>query len=67
MGLNRFIHSSPEGYKILEHSGGTGGSCSSLECFPQLNAGFVILTNSLANRNNLEKELAAIIIGQAKK
>jgi len=67
MGLNWFIHSSPEGYKIFEHSGGTGGSRSSLECFPQLNSGFVILTNSLANRNNLEKELAAIIVAQAKK
>ncbi|WP_429065443.1 serine hydrolase domain-containing protein [Chitinophaga sp. W2I13] len=64
MGLNWFIHSSPQGYKILEHSGGTGGSRSSLECFPRLNAGFVILTNSLANRNNLEKELAAIVASQ---
>jgi CubicO group peptidase (beta-lactamase class C family) len=67
MGLNWFIHSSPEGYKILEHSGGTGGSRSSLECFPHLNSGFVILTNSLANRNNLEKELATIIVAQANK
>lgn len=67
MGLNWFIHSSQDGYKILEHSGGTGGSRSSLECFPQLNSGFVILTNNLANRNNLEKELAAIIVAQAKK
>lgn len=61
MGLNWFIHSTPGGSKVLEHSGGTGGSRSSLECFPQLDAGFVILTNSLANRNNLEKELAAIL------
>jgi CubicO group peptidase (beta-lactamase class C family) len=66
MGLNWFIHSTPEGYKVLEHSGGTGGSRSSLECFPQLNSGFVILTNSLANRNNLENELAAIVVAQAK-
>jgi len=66
IGLNWFIHSSPEGYKILEHVGGTGGSRCSIECFPQLNSGFVILTNSLANRNNLEKELATIIIAQAK-
>ena len=65
MGLNWFIHSTPEGYKVLEHSGGTGGSRSSLECFPQLNSGFVILTNSLANRNNLEKELAAIVVEAA--
>lgn len=66
MGLNWFIHTTPDGYKVLEHGGGTGGSRSSLECFPQLNSGFVILTNSLANRNNLEKELAAIIVAQAK-
>ncbi|WP_217604470.1 serine hydrolase [Chitinophaga sp. GbtcB8] len=66
MGLNWFIHSTPEGYKVLEHSGGTGGSRSSLECFPQLNAGFVILTNSLANRNNLEDELAEIVVAQSK-
>ncbi|MGO4292100.1 serine hydrolase domain-containing protein [Chitinophaga sp. RAB17] len=66
MGLNWFIHSTPDGYKVLEHSGGTGGSRSSLECFPQLNSGFVILTNSLANRNNLERELAVIVVGVAK-
>jgi len=66
MGLNWFIHSTPEGYKVLEHSGGTGGSRSSLECFPQLNAGFVILTNSLANRNNLEEELADIVVAGSK-
>lgn len=64
MGLNWFIHSTPEGYKVLEHSGGTGGSRSSMECLPQLNSGFVILTNSLANRNNLEKELAVIVVAQ---
>ena len=58
MALNWFIHSSPEGYCILER--GTGGSRSSLDCFPQLNAGLMILTNSLANRNDLEKELVAI-------
>jgi CubicO group peptidase (beta-lactamase class C family) len=67
MGLNWFIHSTPEGYQVLEHGGGTGGSRSSLECFPQLNSGFVILTNSLANRNNLEKELAGILTTQVKK
>ncbi|MBO9673244.1 MAG: beta-lactamase family protein [Sphingobacteriaceae bacterium] len=61
MALNWFIHSSPKGYRILEHGGGTGGSRSSLDCIPQLNAGLVILTNSLANRNNLEKELLAIL------
>ncbi|MVT11991.1 serine hydrolase domain-containing protein [Chitinophaga tropicalis] len=66
MGLNWFIHSSPDGHRILGHGGGTGGSRSSLECFPQLNSGFVILANSIANRNNLEKELAAIIVAQAK-
>lgn len=62
MGLNWFIHSTPGGIKVLDHSGGTGGSRSSLDCFPQLDAGFVILTNSLANRNNLEKELAALVV-----
>jgi CubicO group peptidase (beta-lactamase class C family) len=66
MGLNWFIHSSPDGYRILEHGGGTGGSRSSLDCFPQLNAGLVILTNSLANRNDLEKELVAMLAAQSK-
>ncbi|MBB5439313.1 CubicO group peptidase (beta-lactamase class C family) [Pedobacter sp. AK017] len=66
MALNWFIHSSPKGYRILEHSGGTGGSRSSLDCFPQLNSGLVILTNSLANRNDLEKELIAILAEQVK-
>jgi len=61
MALNWFIHSSPKGYRILEHGGGTGGSRSSLDCFPRLNAGLVILTNSLANRNDLEKELVVIL------
>lgn len=62
MGLNWFMHTTPEGYKIYEHGGGTGGSRSSLDCFPDLNSGFIILTNSLANRNDLEKELRTIII-----
>ncbi|MFA6084300.1 MAG: serine hydrolase domain-containing protein [Mucilaginibacter sp.] len=66
MGMNWFIHSSPGGYHILEHGGGTGGSRSSLDCFPQLNAGLVILTNSLANRNDLEKELVAMLAAQSK-
>ncbi|MBB5395219.1 serine hydrolase [Mucilaginibacter sp. AK015] len=61
MALNWFIHSSPKGYRILEHGGGTGGSRSSLDCFPQLNSGLVILTNSLANRNDLEKALIAVL------
>lgn len=65
MGLNWFIHTTPEGYQVLEHGGGTGGSRSSLECFPVLHAGFVILTNSLANRNRLEKELAAVVVEEA--
>ncbi|SKB96017.1 CubicO group peptidase, beta-lactamase class C family [Sphingobacterium nematocida] len=62
MGLNWFIHSTSNGYHVLEHGGGTGGSCSSMDCFPQLNAGLVILTNSLANRNDLEKELVAMCL-----
>lgn len=62
MALNWFIHNSSDGYKILEHGGGTGGSRSSLECLPQLNSGFVILTNSLANRNDLEQELIALVL-----
>ncbi|GGG92308.1 hypothetical protein GCM10007422_01670 [Pedobacter zeae] len=66
MALNWFIHRSPNGYRILEHSGGTGGSRSSLDCFPQLNSGLVILTNSLANRNDLEKELVAMLSEQQK-
>jgi len=61
MALNWFIHSSPNGNRVLEHGGGTGGSRSSLDCFPELNAGLVILTNSLANRNDLEKELIATL------
>lgn len=66
MALNWFIHSTPNGHRVLEHGGGTGGSRSSLDCFPQLNAGLVILTNSLANRNDLEKELVAILAEPAK-
>ncbi|QHS56466.1 beta-lactamase family protein [Mucilaginibacter sp. 14171R-50] len=61
MALNWFIHSTPKGYRVLEHGGGTGGSRSSLDCFPQLNAGLVILANSLANRNDLEKALIAVL------
>ncbi|MFD0764388.1 serine hydrolase domain-containing protein [Mucilaginibacter lutimaris] len=66
MGLNWFIHSGANGYRILEHGGGTGGSRSSLDCFPQLSAGLVILTNSLANRNDLEKDLVGILAEQPK-
>ena len=66
MALNWFIHTSPNGYRALEHGGGTGGSRSSLQCFPELGSGFVLLTNSLANRNQLEKDLASIVTGQAK-
>lgn len=62
MGLNWFIHTTPNGYQVFEHSGGTGGSRSSLQCLPQLKSGFVILTNSLADRNGLEKELLALIV-----
>jgi CubicO group peptidase (beta-lactamase class C family) len=51
----------------LEHSGGTGGSRSSLDCIPELNSGLVILTNSLANRNDLEKELVALLFEKPKK
>lgn len=66
MGLNWFIHTN-NGYEVFEHSGGTGGSRSSLECIPMLQIGFVVLTNSLANRNDLEKDLASLLIGQVKK
>lgn len=61
LGLNWFIHTTAEGLKYYEHAGGTGGSRSSLVCFPKLRSGFVILTNSLANRRDLEKELTALI------
>lgn len=67
IGLNWFIHTSHSGVRIIEHNGGTGGSTSALECFPDLKAGFVILSNSLANANKLEKELATIVIAQASK
>lgn len=67
MGMNWFIHTTPGGYQVLEHSGGTGGSRSSLECFPRLHAGFVILSNSLANRNKLEKALADIVVAEGTK
>lgn len=66
MGLNWFIHTSGNGYRVYEHGGGTGGSRSSFQCFPQLKSGFVLLTNSLANRSQLEKELASITTGQTK-
>jgi CubicO group peptidase (beta-lactamase class C family) len=66
MGMNWFIHTSANGYRVLEHSGGTGGSRSSFQCFPELNSGFVLLTNSLANRNQLEKELASIVTGHTR-
>lgn len=65
MGLNWFLHETG-GQRIIEHSGGTGGSRSSLQCFPELNSGFAILTNSLANRNDLEKELAQLVMQEAK-
>jgi len=50
-------------YMLYESEAGTmpGGSRSSLDCFPELNSGLVILTNSLANRNDLEKELIATL------
>jgi D-alanyl-D-alanine-carboxypeptidase/D-alanyl-D-alanine-endopeptidase len=66
MALNWFIHTSGNGYRVLEHGGGTGGSRSSFQCFPQLGSGFVLLTNSLANRNQLEKDLASIVTTQTK-
>ncbi|MEN2412427.1 serine hydrolase domain-containing protein [Flavobacterium mesophilum] len=62
MGLNWFMHTTSEGIKIYEHGGGTGGSRSSLDCFPDLDSGFIILTNSLANRNDLEKDLRTMIM-----
>ena len=62
LGFNWFIHTTPEGYQVFEHGGGTGGSRSSLECLPGLRSGFVILTNSLANRKELEKQLESIVI-----
>ncbi|KMQ68654.1 hypothetical protein ACM39_08965 [Chryseobacterium sp. FH2] len=62
MGFNWFIHKTPEGVTYYEHTGGTGGARSSLQCFPQSNSGFIILTNSLANRKILEKELNKFIM-----
>lgn len=62
MGLNWFIHTTPDGFLVFEHGGGTGGSRSSFQCLPQLNSGFVLLSNSLADRNELEKELLAILL-----
>lgn len=67
MGMNWFIHTTPEGYQVLEHGGGTGGSRSSLQCFPGLRSGFVILSNSLANRNKLEKELADMVVAEGER
>lgn len=67
MGLNWFIHTHPKGFKYYEHAGGTGGSRTSLVCFPELNSGFVILSNSLANRRDLEKELTDMIVELAAK
>ncbi|MCV9928662.1 serine hydrolase [Flavobacterium sp. LS1R49] len=61
MGFNWFIHETKKGTLLLEHSGGSGGSRSSLQFLPELNSGFVILTNSLANRNILEKEIAELL------
>jgi D-alanyl-D-alanine-carboxypeptidase/D-alanyl-D-alanine-endopeptidase len=58
------IYTTADGHEALEHGGGTGGSKSSFHCFPALNSGFVILTNSLANRRELEKELALIVTRQ---
>jgi len=66
MGLNWFLHEI-DGQRNIEHSGGTGGSRSSLQCFPALNSGFAILTNSLANRNDLEKDLAKLVWKEASK
>lgn len=64
LGLNWFIHSGAGGRRILEHGGGTGGSRSSLVLIPELHSGFVILTNSLANRKDLEKELTQLLMDQ---
>ncbi|PWS32268.1 serine hydrolase domain-containing protein [Pedobacter paludis] len=64
MGLNWFLHEI-DGQRNVEHSGGTGGSRSSLQCYPSLNSGFAILTNSLANRNDLEKEMAKLVRQEA--
>jgi CubicO group peptidase (beta-lactamase class C family) len=66
MGYNWFLHTTPDGYRVFEHNGGTGGSRSSLQCIPQLGSGFVILSNSLADRNNLEKELLDMLIRRLK-
>ncbi|WP_313093630.1 serine hydrolase domain-containing protein [Chryseobacterium flavum] len=61
LGLNWFFHTTKNGNIMYEHTGGTGGSRSSLEFFPELQSGFIILTNSLANRKILEKELSALV------
>ncbi|WP_341839712.1 serine hydrolase domain-containing protein [Chitinophaga caseinilytica] len=66
LGLNWFLPTSPDGHPMLEHTGGTGGSRSSLDCFPTLKSGFIILTNSLANRKDLEKELVALVTEKAR-
>lgn len=66
IGLNWFIHTTPRGARAIQHNGGTGGSRSSLKCFPDSGAGVVILTNSLANGNRLENELALIVTEQAR-
>ncbi|MCW1963850.1 serine hydrolase domain-containing protein [Chryseobacterium viscerum] len=61
LGLNWFFHTTKNGNTMYEHTGGTGGSRSSLEFFPGLQSGFIILTNNLANRKILEKDLSAFV------
>jgi serine-type D-Ala-D-Ala carboxypeptidase/endopeptidase len=67
LGLNWFFHTTKDGYRMYEHAGGTGGSRSSLEFFPELNSGFVILANSLANRKGLEKDISELMVKLSKK
>ncbi|KFF13771.1 serine hydrolase domain-containing protein [Flavobacterium hydatis] len=61
MGLNWYIHKTNKGSLLFGHNGGAGGSRSTLQFFPELNSGFVLLTNSLANRNILEKEISELL------
>lgn len=62
MGLNWFIATTRSGHKLYNHAGGTGGSRSSIWCIPALNSGFIILTNSVADRQQLEQDLGEMII-----
>lgn len=61
IGLNWGIATTPGGYTKYTHTGGTGGFKTFIVAIPGLKAGFILLTNSENDINNLVRELTYIL------